>query len=231
VSQPAALYHLQMLDSKLDEVRKRLNEIQKQLGADQEVRAAQQLVSDIEADQHEWHSKQLLLELEKSSLQEDINATETRLYGGQIFNPRELTDLQDKLNELKQRIEDLDEPILEAMVNTEDLSQRATLSRADLARILESKAESAGELGKEQIALTHTMVTLESEVQQARSPVEPTGLSLYDRLRAKPGGVSVATIRGSECGGCGVELTSQVVQRVRRGEVVTCPTCGRILYL
>lgn len=231
VSQTAALFRLQTLDSKLDEVLSRLAEIRRQLDEDQEVRKARQAVEYANEQQRQWQAKIGQFEVEKVGLQEAIKEAETRLYSGQIFNPRELTDLQDKVAELNGRLESLEEPLLESMVNYEETSNQLESSQGALAQIMESKAITAGELGKEQTLLANTMTELQIEVAQARSPVDPAGLQLYDRLRSKPGGVSVAVISGSECGGCGVELTSRIVQQVRRGEVTTCPTCGRILYI
>ncbi len=231
MSQTATLYHLQTLDSQIDDIRNRLSDVTRSLNEDDAVRAAQQALAEKEQMHRHWQQKQAEIERERTSLQEEAKSTEQRLYSGQVFNPRELTDLQDKLAELNHRREALEDPILEAMVMVEDLSNGVAQHRQALDKVLVERTALLGKLGDEQTSLNARLTELEALSSEARAEVERANLSIYDRLRKRPGGVSVVMIKGTECGACGVELTSQTIQRVRRGELLTCPTCGRILHI
>lgn len=231
MSQTAALYHLQALDNQIDETRSRLAEIHRLLNEDAVVLASRAALEASEQARQVWQKKQSAFEHERERLQDEATTTEQRLYSGQVFNPRELSDLQVKLAELNHRREASEEPALEAMIAVDELGKEIIERQNALNQALAQRAAEAGTLANEQTALTARLADMESQAKQARATVESAGLSLYDKLRRRPGGSSVVMIKGAECGGCGVELTSQMVQQARRGEVSACPTCGRILYI
>lgn len=231
MSQTAALYHLQKLDSQLDGIRKRLTEIAELLGQDEALQSAQQALAGAEQSHTKWHARQTELELERGTLQEEAKTIESRLYSGHVANPRELTDLQDKLAELNKRIEMLEEPILQAMLAVEEDGQRVVAARGELERVTGERAHIFGELSQEQSTLSAQIDELQTKTNKVRSQIAAQHLDMYDRIRQRPGGLAVAVLNGDECGICGVELTSQLAQQVRRGEVLTCPTCNRILHI
>lgn len=229
MSQTAALYHLQSVDSQLDSVLKRLAEIDTLLSQNAAVRSAQAALAESEKSLDDWRARQATLDRDRDQFQREAKVAEDRLYSGQVFNPRELTDLQDKIAELNHRREQLEDPTLEAMLAIEEGQETVKARRADVEQVLSDQAQSFGKLGEEQAVLNTQRAALEAEVAQARGAVEPPHLVLYDRLR-KRSAVAVTQIQGAGCGVCGVELTSNVVQQVRHGEIIPCPTCGRILY-
>jgi hypothetical protein len=54
----------------------------------------------------------------------------------------------------------------------------------------------------------------------------------YERLRQRLGGVAVALLVGSSCGGCHLTLAAGEIDAIRRlppDALVTCAQCGRIL--
>jgi predicted nucleic acid-binding Zn-ribbon protein len=214
----------------MDGIRKRLAEIAELLGQDEALRSAQQALADAEQSHAKWHAHQAALELERGTLQEEAKAIESRLYSGHIANPRELTDLQGKLAELNKRIEMLEEPILQAMLAIEEDGQRIVAARGELERITGERAHVFGELRQEQRALSAQIDELLVKTNQVRSEIAAQHLGMYDRIRQRPGGLAVTVLNGDECSTCGVELTSQLAQQVRRGEVLTCPTCNRIMH-
>ena len=92
--------------------------------------------------------------------------------------------------------------------------QDLTLTRAEcMARKAESHAES---ISREIDALVKTL--------------EPRVLALYTRLSAtKP--LFMAAMHNGNCSGCGMQVPASSVRMVRLAEhLVTCTTCGRILY-
>jgi predicted nucleic acid-binding Zn-ribbon protein len=70
------------------------------------------------------------------------------------------------------------------------------------------------------------------EREQTAGSVPVDLQSVYDRLRARLGGVAVARLVGNHCDGCHLTLPAVELDRVRHlpeGELVTCEQCGRIL--
>jgi predicted nucleic acid-binding Zn-ribbon protein len=231
VSQTAALHYLQTLDSQIDVVRRRLAEIDDQLSQDGPVRAAQAALAEAEESLNTWRARLGEVERDRDRLQQDAKTAEDRLYSGQVHNPRELTDLQDKIAELGHRRETLEDPILEAMLAIDEGGQVIVSRQAELDRLLNEQARAFGDLGRERATLNSQLQDLDGKAAEARTQVEATHLASYDRLRHKSGGVAVTQIQGNGCGVCGVELTTQLIQRVRHDEIIPCPTCGRILHI
>ena len=231
MTQTTALYKLQTIDSKLDSIRKRLKAIDKQLSENEVVRAAMQARDEAEETLKKWKTRQTDLELERQQLRDEAKTSEERLYSGRIHNPRELGDLQNKVAELKRRINDLEDPVLEAMLEIEEGTARVEQTQADFDRITAEHADLFGELTAEKESLLSEHDERMTEIEQRRAEVDAPNLRLYDSLRKRPGGIAVATLNANgECSVCGVQVTSSMSQQVRRGKVIPCPTCGRILY-
>lgn len=232
MKQTVALHQLQDIDSDIDRIRARLAEIDTLLGQNAAVRAARSRRAAAEQTLRDWQTRQADLQLERSQLQQEAAASEERLYSGRVHNPRELADLQDKVAELKRRQESLDEPAIEALLEIEAAEEELQAAEANLERVTAEQADTLGALRDEQAALQDNLAARLKEVEPARKGIDPTALAQYDRLRKRPGGLAVAALsRNAECTACGVQLTSSMAQRIRRGDVIACPTCERILYL
>lgn len=231
MDQTAALYQLQTLDSQIDTIRARLAEIDHLLNEDAAVRRAQARLNRATSAVRQWRTRLTDLELERRRLHDEAESVEQRLYSGKIHNPRELTDLQGKIRELRQRHEGMEEPVIEAMLEIEAGDEAVEEAQARLERVTAEKANASGELTEEREKLLGQLAALEEQVPAARAEAEPQHLALYDRLRKRPGGLAVAALsRGGECTACGMQVTTSMKQQVRRGTVMACPTCQRILY-
>lgn len=61
--------------------------------------------------------------------------------------------------------------------------------------------------------------------------LSPDARSNYDRLSKMRSGLALAEARDYSCLGCRMSLRPQIFSDIRRGEkVITCESCGRILY-
>jgi predicted nucleic acid-binding Zn-ribbon protein len=230
VSQTAALYHLQTLDTQRDAAQARIAEIEKLLNQNEAVKSAQTALDTAKINYLKWRTSTTNLELERSQLGDEADAAEQRLYSGKVGNPREMTDLQDKITSLRHRWDSLEEPLLEAMMELEQGEVDMHAADSDLKQVLDDQAHTLGALNAEQNQLTSQVEQLDSEIEMARRAVQPQSLALYDQLRKRPGGIAVARMEDESCTSCGVELTSQLAQQVKHGQVIPCPTCGRILF-
>ncbi len=52
----------------------------------------------------------------------------------------------------------------------------------------------------------------------------------YERLRKMKDGLAVAGTKDGFCGGCSIKISSSIMSQVRRGEIVYCENCSRIIY-
>lgn len=230
MSQTAALYRLQQVDSQIDVTRKRLEEIDALLSENEAVQSAKNALQQAEESYRKGKTRQTDLELERTQIKNEAAATQDRLYSGKVHNPRELTDLQDKLAELTQRQEKLETTLLETMLQVENAQATIEERNALLDNLLAEQAKSNTALSGERNELSAKLDEQQGQADQIRETIEVSSLNLYDTLRKKPSGVAVTKIRGDACEACASQLISSVIQQAKRGQVVTCPTCKRILH-
>jgi predicted nucleic acid-binding Zn-ribbon protein len=225
------LYHLQQLDTERDTGRRRLVEIEAALKDDRELREARRSLETAEERARKWTIRQRDLELEIQSLADKRTRSEKRLYGGQVKNPKELTDLQAEVASLQRRRQRLDDTLLEAMIEREEAEEAR-----DQARIALDQAESdwttrQARLKAEQGKLEQRLEAVQQERVAVLAGIEPTVVSTYESLRKQKRGQAVALVRDEICTGCGVTISPSVEWRLRQQELCYCDTCRRILVL
>lgn len=229
---PSALYHLQTLDSQIDSLQARLVEIDRLLTGNAAVRKAEKALQEAQDRRARWRTRQQDVELERQQLADEAAAAEKRLYSGKLHNPRELTDLQDKMSELGKRRESLEEPLIEAMLEVEQADEDIAARQKALDKALAEQASTLSDLQNERERIHAQLESLQAEVEKQRQDIPTPILGQYDALRKQPRGIAVARFnRDAECSVCGVGLTTALRQQARRGEVITCPTCGRLVYI
>jgi predicted nucleic acid-binding Zn-ribbon protein len=231
VSQTVALFDLQVLDLQADDIRRRLAEIAALLGQGEAIQTAQSTLAQAEDRLLHHKTRVTDLELDRTRLKSEADAAEKRLYSGRVLNPRELTELRDKVDELRRRHTALDDPLLEAMLELDDSQAAVEEAQATLQRITAEQASAASALTTEQSTLQAQLAEVEARAAQAQAAVQPDHLATYHSLRQRLGGLAVAQVRDEECQACGVRLNSSLVQQARHGSIKQCTTCERILYV
>ena len=231
MSAALGLYRLQLLDSRMDEIRARLDEIRRTLENDVELRQAKEQLATTESA-HKLTQKALKQAEEEVNKQKvKIEQSEATLYSGTVKNPKELQDLQDEAASLKRHLGTLEERQLEAMIDEE----AAELENQDALRELEkvrARLESQNvTLTAEQADSNKELDRLESERQAALSSLDTNLLTVYDDLRQQKRGLAVAAVSDGACAACGTTLTPSQNQTARSAtQLYNCPTCGRILF-
>lgn len=230
MSQTKALYRLQTIDLDLEKQRKRLRAIKDQLEQDASLRQARDAVTVLEAAQHPVEARVTDLNLELQSLSTQSKQLNDRLYGGKVNNPKEIKDLEGKIEELKRRRSILENTLLENMLTLEDLQASLVDARQQLAQVEQSFSTEHAALRAEGRDLQESIKALKDNREAALQLVEPESLGLYERMRGPKLGRVIAPLDGDSCSVCGVGQTTTLAQRVRQGhELITCSNCGRIL--
>jgi predicted nucleic acid-binding Zn-ribbon protein len=231
MSQTLTLHRLQHTDSQTDKVRARLQVILKILEDDADLGRAK---GQAEAAAAGLGSAQQALRQAEDAVRGQrikIEQAESSLYGGAVHNPKELQDLQNDVAALKRHHVTLEDRQIEAMQALEDAEHLDGAARAELqaitARLLQQNQSLAGERDR----LVKDTENLEAERQAIVASLPADLLARYEALRQQRRGVAVSTVTDNTCTACGSGLTPGLAQSVRMaGEMVFCPTCGRILY-
>lgn len=230
-----ALLAVQEHDTALDQLRHQSETLPERASLDAvmgELAGLEREASEVQGERQRLARDQQRIEDEVTTLNEKAAQSDKVLYGGTISNPRELQALQDEIGSLKRRISRLEDDELELMEATEPLDARLAVltgQRGDL-------DEKAGQL-RATIAEAEADIGAQIEVQQSErarvsAEVDPSLLAEYDELRPRLGGIAIAPLVGSRCGGCHLTLPAVEVDRIKKlapDDTVRCEECGRLL--
>jgi predicted nucleic acid-binding Zn-ribbon protein len=231
MSATLGLYRLQLVDSRMDAIRTRLEEIRLILENDEELRRVKQQVTTSE-DVHKstlQKLRQAEAEVEKQKLK--IEQSEASLYSGTVKNPKELQELQNESASLKRYLVTLEERQLEAMLEEDEAREANLAILHELEKVKARLAKQNVMLASEQDELNKELDRLDSERQAALTPLDADLLSVYTDLRQQRKGLAVAEVSEGACAACGTTLTPSQNQNARSAtQIHNCPTCGRILF-
>lgn len=168
-------------------------------------------------------------ELALASAEEAKTSVEGQLYGGEVTNPKELTQLEKRLVELNAQVEAEETALLQALEALEDLeAQQRKVEAAD------AKNESQLKTALQRLEHLESTWDLEEamllgEMEEIRAQIDESSLALYEKKKAVTAGTPIALVSRGVCGGCRMALPASVA--ALRGAVTsTCEHCGRLLY-
>jgi predicted nucleic acid-binding Zn-ribbon protein len=231
MSRVSNLYRLQEIDLGLHESQSRIEEIEKILGQDEELRKAQSLLAEREAALTEARSANSSADHMVATQRDKITQTDKALYSGSVTNPKELQDLQMESESLRRHLETLEDRYLEAMVELEQ-AEEAHLQATEALDVLQQRnARQHKELSTEKEEHIDNLARLDEERQAAMANINAEDEALYNTLRERLGGKALAQLIDGVCSACGVELARSKQQEVAGGsELIRCSQCSRILY-
>jgi predicted nucleic acid-binding Zn-ribbon protein len=148
-----------------------------------------------------------------------------------ISSKKEYDALQHEIAGEKKKCGELEDAILEGMTTSEEqaarmpeLEKALKAGKDELARFETSSRERVAALSEE---LRRTQAQLK-EVEETLPPdVRPT----YERLVAVKGEDALSLGKNGTCSACYSALTEQQRNDLAAGRLVTCKSCGRIVYL
>ena len=132
---------------------------------------------------------------------------------------------------MKAKIDAAEEEGLGALEEQERFEKRVKESGDDLDRLREElkteRARIAGQVGDKEAQLEKN----EAEHRRRVEDLPEDHQEIYDLLNERYPGTAVVPVKEGGCGGCSMNLVTQRVLDVRRGEIsVRCDHCARILY-
>ena len=225
-----ALYELQKIDSKIDEINKVKGELPMEVAdLEDEVAGLQTRIDKIQSEIDELGT---LLRQRK----EDIEQSKALIakYTEQQNNVRNNREFDAIGKEIE--YQELETQLAEKRIKEYNTSLRAkkqTLEEAEAVKKdrlvdLEAKREELNSIDAE---TAKDVEALHEEASKARLVIDERLLSAYSRIRSNVrNGLAVVSIKRDACGGCFNRIPPQRQSEIRLGKkIIICEYCGRIL--
>ena len=149
----------------------------------------------------------------------------------QLFQRKELEDLQNESEALKRYLITLEDTQLEKMVACEEAEAALIALKDKLEQVKKQVAEENNELTKEKKSLLEGTKKFENERENAVTMIDHENLATYSKLRETHRGVAVVEVSNRTCSACGAALSASMAQAVHSPSKISfCENCGRILY-
>lgn len=225
-----ALYELQKIDSKIDEINKLKGELPLEVqDLEDEIAGLDTRIANItaELDELTTTSKRRKEDIEQSK----IMIAKYEEQQNNVRNNREFDALSKEVEFQKLEIELAEKRIKEAAVEIkikkkmiEDAQEIATDRRVDL----DAKRVELEGIDKETAAELDVLVAQSAKDSEK---IDARLLGAYNRIRSNVrNGLAVVTVRRDACGGCYNRIPPQRQMDIRMSKKVTvCEYCGRIL--
>lgn len=226
------LYELQEIDLEIDAKREALSEVMGRLGQSEVLDQVRLSLAGDEERLAELERSQREQEREVEDMRAKSTASEEKLYGGTVKNPKELASLQEQVVNLQRKMRVGDDKTLDIMAEVDTTQQKLSLKRGEVAKIEEDWRAEQASLSQQQAELGAALANLEKKGKDLAGKLDASSLELYQALRRKRHGRAVAKVEQGMCQGCRIALPMSELQRARLGqELVQCSSCERILYV
>ncbi len=224
------LYQLQEVDLEIDSQEQALVQGTSQLGESPALTTARQKLALEQQHQAGLQKEQRSLEWEIDDISGKLTAAESKLYGSQIHNPKELTNLQHETDGLKTRRQQLEDKELQVMEQVE-LATRSLATLGSEFKTIETEWQSQQQQLTARLEQIKTALSdLKQKRQLLAAEIDSKATEIYQQIR-KQKGTAVARVEQGICRGCRISLPVSELQRARGGGLVRCSSCGRILFL
>jgi predicted nucleic acid-binding Zn-ribbon protein len=165
---------------------------------------------------------------------EQLGAQRTKLEAQlrTVIAPREAEALMHELAMLAERRDGLDDQELASLEEQSSLADEIVALDAASPGIEAASREATAALTGLEAEIDGELAGIGAERAALVPRIDASAVARYDRLRSRLGGVAVARLDGSRCGGCHLDLSTSELEDVRAvgaGELADCPQCGRML--
>ena len=225
------LYDLQEIDLELDKKGAMLLHLESQLSHNQPLAEAKAQLESKQKQLAEVQTKEREIEWAMEDLLAKLKPLREKLYAGSVKNPKELSSLQQQVEQFKGQVSQEEDRALEIMGQVETVQREIAALSAEVRRMEEEWQKERERLLAEQTELTSAIDALGKRRNEIAATVELTHLDLYEALRVKRQGYAVARIEQGRCQGCRITLSTSEMTRARVGGLVQCDSCSRVLYL
>lgn len=149
----------------------------------------------------------------------------------QVKNQQQYAAAWKEIDAARKHVKDLEESVLKNMTETDGLQQQLDARQGGHDE-LQSKYDTAHSDWQ------HSLSDLRAEAEKLKAKAAQVEATIPERLRnefhkiyRQRQQIAVSAVNGDTCSTCRNRVRPQVAQQLKRGELVHCEGCHRILYL
>lgn len=185
----------------------------------------------LEASEKELKEQTILhnkLDMELATLNQEMAKFQKQMLS--IKTNKEYDALTNEIANRKVRISETEEEILKVLTCIDDLKEKIKEYKQKLEEVEKSNATQLVHLREELGSIEDKIKIKEGDRKNITVRINKKLLATYERVKKGRGDQVVVTIRKRACGACYKGIPPQMIQEIRKGEIIyTCDNCGRIL--
>jgi predicted nucleic acid-binding Zn-ribbon protein len=223
------LWALQRLDSELDTLRVKVEEIPRKIeGLNLTVSAEKQELEECRKKIIDLKKNYKLAEVDIKEADGQIGAKSGQLYSAKT-NEQYKAFLKE-IEHLRHTKSAGEEKMIVLMEQLEQAEARAKALEHEVKDVEGETVERVRTLERELGEFQQAIATREAEREKAREGIDKDIVTVYERIRKNKRGVAVVSSASNRCGGCLNPLPPQMTVEIgRKDRLHFCEHCGRIL--
>jgi predicted nucleic acid-binding Zn-ribbon protein len=172
------------------------------------------------ADQKQLQLKSA--EAKIADLEAKLNACKTN---------REYQTLRDQIAADRMATKVLEDEIIEALERIDAVKPAGPAAETEITAAKKLLADAEAKVKAESGRLEAEVTRIRADLQAAEKDLVDDVRERYDRVVKQKGADGMSPVDGQTCGGCYQQLTGNMLSDVMLGRIITCRSCGRMLYL
>jgi predicted nucleic acid-binding Zn-ribbon protein len=221
---------LQDRDRKIHRVQQELA----QIAPERETLRSRANSTQTQLDAAKTRVKQIESERKQRDLEVEAKKSQIEKYANQQLQTRKNEEYKALAHEIEMakeaifKIEDAEIVLMEQAEAAQKEVVRANGEANEAKKLADSQI---AELGQREENFKKELAALQSGRAELASAVDESARNRYDRILKSKGDNAVVGIDHGVCGGCHMKLQQQLIVSCQaQKEIVTCSSCGRILY-
>jgi predicted nucleic acid-binding Zn-ribbon protein len=191
---------------------------------------------DAKTSMSRLEEKLTALNLERRKIDGDLQAEQETLkkYQGQLMqvkNQQQYSAAWKEIDASKKKIKELEDAELSKMGEIDETQAQLDALREQNGALTAEWEVAHGEWQASLSSVREQVDAIKARVKNLEADLPAGPLRQFNRILEQRHGIGVALVEGEACSICRFKVRSQALIDIKRGEMLTCEGCRRILYI